>query len=90
MTPIASRAAASEETREAYTAGVIYEDGEAVTVGTVSAKCPTVAAYNSNVTTILGNAALASSMGRTVHTRPTTTRSRPHSAATTRTASCTR
>ena len=56
---------AVEKTREAYTARIIYENGEAETVGTVTAKCPTVAAYNSNVTAILGNAALASAMGGT-------------------------
>ena len=56
---------AVEKTREAYTARIIYEDGEAQTVGTVSAKCPTVAAYTANVATVLANAALASAMGGT-------------------------
>ena len=56
---------AVEKTREAYTARIAYEDNEAVTVGQVTAKCPTVAAYNSNVTTIVGNAALATAMGGT-------------------------
>lgn len=57
--------AAVEKSRESYTARIIYEDGEAVTVGTVSAKCPTVAAYNSNASTIVANAALATAMGGT-------------------------
>ncbi len=56
---------AVEKTREAYTARVVYEDNEARAVGTVSAKCPTVAAYTANVATILGNAALATAMGGT-------------------------
>ena len=56
---------AVEKTREAYTARIIYEDDEAQTVGTVSAKCPTVAAYTANVATVLANAALASAMGGT-------------------------
>ena len=56
---------AVEKTREAYTARIIYENGEAETVGTVTAKCPTVAAYTSNIATVLGNAALATAMGGT-------------------------
>jgi len=56
---------AVEKTREAYTARIIYENGEAQTVGTVSAKCPTVAAYTANVATVLANAALATAMGGT-------------------------
>jgi len=56
---------AVEKTREAYTARIVYENGEAQTVGTVSAKCPTVAAYTANVATILANAALATAMGGT-------------------------
>ncbi|HQJ88393.1 MAG TPA: hypothetical protein PLY91_07625 [Methanoregulaceae archaeon] len=56
---------AVEKTREAYTARIIYENNEAQTVGTVSARCPTVAAYTANVATVLGNAALATAMGGT-------------------------
>ncbi|MEN6343037.1 MAG: hypothetical protein ABFC89_10835 [Methanospirillum sp.] len=37
---------AVEKTREAYTARVVYENGEAQTVGTVTARCPTVAALH--------------------------------------------
>ena len=57
--------AAVEKSRESYTGRVIYEDGEAVTVGTVSVRCPTVAAYTANVATVLANAALATAMGGT-------------------------
>ena len=56
---------AVEKTREAYTARVVYEDNEARAVGTVSARCPTVAAYTANVATVLANAALATAMGGT-------------------------
>lgn len=56
---------AVEKTREAYTARVIYEDGEARTVGQVTVRSPTVAAYTANVATVLGNAALATAMGGT-------------------------
>ena len=55
-----------EKTREAYTARIVYENGEAQTFGTVSAKCPTVAAYTANVATVLANAAIATAMGGTV------------------------
>jgi hypothetical protein len=57
--------AAVEKSREAYTGRVIYENGEAETVGQVSVRCPTVAAYTANVATVLGNAALATAMGGT-------------------------
>ena len=56
---------AVEKTQEAYTARVAYEDGEAQTVGTVAAKCPTVAAYTANAATILADTALATAMGGT-------------------------
>ncbi|MEN6342992.1 MAG: hypothetical protein ABFC89_10610, partial [Methanospirillum sp.] len=63
---------AVEKTREAYTARIVYEDGEARAVGQVSVKCPTVAAYTANVATVLGNAALATAMGGTaVHATDT-------------------
>ena len=57
--------AAVEKARESYTGRVIYENGEAETVGQVSVRCPTVAAYTANVATVLGNAALATAMGGT-------------------------
>jgi hypothetical protein len=57
--------AAVEKTRESYTGRVIYEDGEAVTVGQVSVRCPTVAAYTANVATVLATPALATAMGGT-------------------------
>ena len=57
--------AAVETSRESYTGRIVYENGEAETVGQVSVRCPTVAAYTANVATILGNAALATAMGGT-------------------------
>ncbi len=52
--------------RESYTAKVIYQDGEAKTIGTASAKCPTVAAFNTAAANMLANAALATAMSGTV------------------------
>ncbi len=57
--------AAVEKARESYTGRIVYEDGEAETVGQITVKCPTVAAYTANVATVLGNAALATAMGGT-------------------------
>ncbi|MEN6341761.1 MAG: hypothetical protein ABFC89_04290 [Methanospirillum sp.] len=56
---------AVEKSRESYTGRIVYENGEAETVGQVSVRCPTVAAYTANVATVLANAALASAMGGT-------------------------
>lgn len=52
-----------EKTREAYTARIAYQDLEARTVGTVTVKSPTVAAYGANVTAVMENAALGTAMG---------------------------
>lgn len=49
--------------RESYVAKVVYEDEEAKTVGNATAKCPTVASFNTAVANILANAALATAMG---------------------------
>ncbi len=57
--------AAVETARESYTGRIAYEDNEAETVGQVSVRCPTVAAYTANVATVLANAALATAMGGT-------------------------
>ena len=57
--------AAVEKRREAYTARVIHENGEAETDGQVTVRCPTVAACTANVATVLGNAAPVSAMGGT-------------------------
>ena len=57
--------AAVEKARESYTGRIVYEDNEAVAVGQVSVRCPTVAAYTANVATVLATAALATAMGGT-------------------------
>ncbi len=49
--------------REYYTARVVYLNDEGRTVGEVSVKSPTVAAFDANAAEILGNAALATAMG---------------------------
>ena len=51
------------KTREAYTAYVLYEDAEAKTIGTVTARAKTVAGFTAAITEILANAALAAAMG---------------------------
>ena len=56
---------AVEKTGEAYSGRVIYENNEAETIGQVTVRCPTVAAYTANVATVLANAALATAMGGT-------------------------
>jgi hypothetical protein len=48
---------------EGYTGTIVYENAEAKTVGRISVKSPTAAAFNSNITTILGTAALGTAMG---------------------------
>ena len=56
---------AVEKTRESYTARIAYQDLEAQTVGTVTAKAPTVAAYGANVTAVMESADIATAMGGT-------------------------
>lgn len=51
------------KSKEAYVAKVLYEDNEAKTVGNATAKCPTVAAFNTAVANILANTDLATAMG---------------------------
>jgi hypothetical protein len=49
--------------KEYYTAKFIFEDNNAETVGSLSVKCPTVAAYNAAVTAVLADTALATAIG---------------------------
>ncbi|RXE56033.1 hypothetical protein ABH15_07505 [Methanoculleus taiwanensis] len=49
--------------RESYTAKVNYEDNDGKRVGAVSARAPSVAAFGSVATEIMGDAALAAAMG---------------------------
>ncbi|MCQ8894430.1 MAG: hypothetical protein NQU46_07365 [Methanolinea sp.] len=49
--------------REAYTSRVIYENGEGRTVGQISARSSSVAAFNACISEIMGNADLTAAMG---------------------------
>jgi hypothetical protein len=49
--------------RESYIVRVNYEDDNAKTAGAISAKAPTVAAFGTLATQIMGNAVLATAMG---------------------------
>jgi hypothetical protein len=49
--------------REYYTARVLYQDNEASTVGQISARAPTVAAFSANIAELLDNEALTTAMG---------------------------
>ncbi|PWR73930.1 hypothetical protein DK846_01835 [Methanospirillum lacunae] len=50
---------------EYYSGKIVYENGEAKTVGQISVKAPTSAAFNTDITTILGTVALGTAMGGT-------------------------
>lgn len=54
-----------EKTKEAYTARFVYEDNEAVTIGTTTVKCPTVAAFNGVVTAVPAATAINTAIGQT-------------------------
>ena len=54
---------AMEKTREGYTARIIYEDDEANTVGTITARAGTVAGFNTVKSEILGDTEMATAMG---------------------------
>jgi hypothetical protein len=56
---------AVSKTREYYSGRIIYENGEAKTVGQVSVRAPTAAAFNTSVSTVLSNTALTTAMGGT-------------------------
>ncbi|HOT94904.1 MAG TPA: hypothetical protein PK089_06920 [Methanoregulaceae archaeon] len=56
---------AVEKTREGYTARIVFQDGDARTVGTVTVRSPTIAAHAANVTAVMESAAIASAMGGT-------------------------
>jgi hypothetical protein len=51
--------------RESYTAKVNYQDNDGKRVGAISARAPTVAAFGTVATQVMGNAALATAMGGT-------------------------
>lgn len=51
------------KSREAYTAYIVFEDNEANSVGSMTARSQTVAAFNAAITEILADAELAAAMG---------------------------
>jgi len=51
------------KTRESYNVRIAYENDEAKTVGTISARAPTLASFQAVKTNILNNSALATAMG---------------------------
>lgn len=53
------------KSREYYSGKVVYENTEAKVVGQITVRAPTAAAFNTNVSTILANAALTAAMGGT-------------------------
>jgi hypothetical protein len=50
---------------EYYSGKVVYEDALAKTVGSISIRAPTSTAFTTDITTILGTAALGTAMGGT-------------------------
>lgn len=51
--------------REYYSGRILYENTEVKNVGQISVKAPTAASFNTNISTITGNAALGTAMGGT-------------------------
>jgi len=54
-----------EKSKENYVAKVVYQDGQAKTVGTDSSKFNTIAGFNAGATALLNNTALATAHGGT-------------------------
>ena len=54
---------AMEKSKEAYAASIVYENSEAKQVGSIPVRGPTMAAVNTAVTQITGNAAITTAMG---------------------------
>ncbi len=54
---------AMEKTRESYTARIVYQDDDANTTGTITARAPTVAGFNTVKSEVLGDAEMTAAMG---------------------------
>lgn len=54
---------AMEKTRENYTARIVYQDDDANTTGTITARAPSVAGFNTVLSEILGDAEMTAAMG---------------------------
>lgn len=52
-----------EKSKESYAATIVYENAQAKMVGSIPVRGPTMAAVNTAVTQIMGNAAITSGMG---------------------------
>ena len=51
------------KTREYYSGRIVYENAEAKTIGQISVKAPTMAAFNTNIVTVLADTTLRTAMG---------------------------
>jgi hypothetical protein len=51
------------KSRENYTARILYQNGEAKTIGQITARAGSVAGFSANITELLGNTALSTAMG---------------------------
>ena len=78
-----------EKTREGYTARIVYEDGNAKTVGTGTHRFGTLAGFNAGVTALLAAAAVTTAHAGTAPTTQGMMHSVPPSGATMPTGSCT-
>ena len=58
-----------EKTREGYTAKLVYEDGNAKSIGTASHKFNTIAGFNAGVTALLAATAVTTAHTGTAHPR---------------------
>ena len=54
-----------EKTRESYTVKLVYQDGDAKTVGTLSDKYSTIDGFNAGATALLASAPIAAAHGGT-------------------------
>ncbi|PKL60173.1 MAG: hypothetical protein CVV33_04035 [Methanomicrobiales archaeon HGW-Methanomicrobiales-4] len=54
---------AVEKSKESYAASIVYENAEAKTIGSIPVRGPTMAAVNTAVTQITGNATITTAMG---------------------------
>ena len=54
-----------EKTRESYTVKLVYQDGDAKTVGTLSDKYSTIAGFNAGATALLASVPVATAHGGT-------------------------
>lgn len=56
---------AVEKTKEYYSGAIIFENNEGKRVGSISVNAPSLSGFNTSITTVMGNAALATAIGGT-------------------------